>query len=74
MKEFKKVMAYEIIDDFKFHVTQVVISHSKDIATYWLRDNSGYSKVEKAKFKVREFPLDEKKCLLEILEKHLPDK
>jgi hypothetical protein len=60
MKKYQEVKAYEISDDFKFMVTQVVITHSKDIAMYWTRDNVGYTNEEMAKLKVREFPLHEK--------------
>jgi hypothetical protein len=60
MKKSQEVKAYEISEDFKFRLTQVVITHSKDIAMYWTRDNVGYTNEEMAKLKVREFPLDEK--------------
>ncbi|MED2706609.1 hypothetical protein [Bacillus toyonensis] len=60
MKKVKEVKAYAISDDFKFKVIHVVISHSKDVAVYWLRDAVGYTNEEMAKFKVWEFPLDKK--------------
>ncbi|MGX2959768.1 hypothetical protein JNUCC23_10965 [Peribacillus sp. JNUCC 23] len=60
MKKVKELKAYAITDDFKFQVTQVVISHSKEVAIYWLRDITGYSNEEMEKFRVRDFPLDEK--------------
>ncbi|MFF5397299.1 hypothetical protein ACFY5J_12300 [Peribacillus butanolivorans] len=60
MKNFKELKAYAISDDFKFHVTEVVISHSKDVALYWLRDQAGYTNEEMSKFKVREVPLDKR--------------
>jgi hypothetical protein len=60
MKKSQELKAYEISEDFKFRLTQVVITHSKDIAVYWTRDNVGYTNEEMAKLKVREFPLDER--------------
>ncbi len=59
-KEPRELNAYAIGDDFKFQVVQVVISHSKDVAVYWLRDTAGYTNEEMAKFQVWEFPLDKK--------------
>jgi hypothetical protein len=66
MKKSQELKAYEISDDFKFRLTQVVITHSKDIAVYWTRDNIGYTNEEMAKLKVREFPLDEKVIVREF--------
>lgn len=43
MKNFGEIQAYEIIDEFKFRVIQVMISPSKDMAVYWIRDNAGYT-------------------------------
>jgi hypothetical protein len=60
MKSDNELKAYAIDDDFKFHIVQVVISHNKDTAAYWLRDTAGYTNEEMAKFKVWEFPLDKK--------------
>ncbi|GAE35765.1 hypothetical protein [Halalkalibacter akibai] len=60
MKKFKELNAYAITDDFKFYLTNVVISHSKEIAIHWLKENSGYLNEEMAKFTVKEFPLDKK--------------
>ncbi|KKI88435.1 hypothetical protein WQ54_17395 [Bacillus sp. SA1-12] len=60
MKKVKELKAYAIEDDFKFHIVQVVISHSKEVAVYWLRDVAGYTNEEMTKFKVWEFPLDKK--------------
>jgi hypothetical protein len=63
MKKYKNLndlKAFAISDDFKFHYISVVISHTKDIAVYWKRDQSGYTNEEIAKFKVWEFPLDER--------------
>ena len=34
MKKSQELKAYEISEDFKFRLTQVVITHSKDIAVY----------------------------------------
>ncbi|WP_034300830.1 DUF7660 family protein [Bacillus cihuensis] len=60
MKNSKELKAFAIGDDFKLKIVQVVISHSKDIAVFWLRDVEGYTNEEIAKFKVCEFPLDKK--------------
>lgn len=60
MKSAKELKAFAIGDDFKFKIIQVVISHSKDVAVYWLRDVAGYTNEDMAKFKVWEFPLNKK--------------
>jgi len=60
LKDLNGLNAYAISDDFKFHIISVVISYSKDVAVYWTRDQSGYTNEEIAKFKVWEFPLDER--------------
>ena len=60
MKSSQELYAYKISEDIKFRITQVVITHSKDLAKYWTRDNVGYSNEEIEKLKIREFPLDER--------------
>jgi len=59
MKKPQELRAYEISEDFKLRLTQVVITYSHDIALYWTRDNVGYTNEEMAELKIREFPLDE---------------
>lgn len=60
METGKEIKAYAIEDDFKFQVVEVVVCHSKDVAMYWLKEQSGYTGEEMKKFKISEFPLDKK--------------
>lgn len=60
MKKSNELKAYAIEDDFKFHILEVVISHSKDVAMYWLKETAGYTNEEMGKFKIQEFSLDKK--------------
>lgn len=60
IKNNKELKAYAIADDFKFHLVEVVISHSKDIAVFWLKEKVGYTNEEMTKLKVQEFPLEQK--------------
>ncbi|MCM3724621.1 hypothetical protein M3226_02750 [Neobacillus cucumis] len=60
MKTVKELKGYAIGDDFKFQIVQVVISQSKEIAAFWLRDIAGYTNAEMEKFKISAFPLDKK--------------
>ncbi|WP_410984319.1 hypothetical protein [Bacillus cereus] len=55
MKKDKELKAYAIGNDRCY---EVVISNSKDIAVFWLRDAAGYSNEEMEKLNVWEFPLD----------------
>ncbi|PFK44062.1 hypothetical protein COI93_08895 [Bacillus cereus] len=58
MKRDKELKAYAIGNDRRY---AVVISNSKDIAAFWLRDAAGYSNEEMKKLNVWEFPLDKVK-------------
>ncbi|MCI0766257.1 hypothetical protein, partial [Bacillus sp. TL12] len=57
MKKDKELKAYAIGNDRCY---EVVISNSKDIAVFWLRDAAGYNNEEMEKLNVWKFPLDKK--------------
>ena len=49
MKKSQELKAFEISEDFKFRLDQIVIIHSKDIAIYWTREKVGYTNEEMAR-------------------------